>query len=261
MALDKVLGIVDVLDFTVQDFQTRELLFDVNYATSVGLSSNAERLDIRGGIGTPIRISADHSKSADFTAELPLVDTDMLGVKLGRKTDTGSVTAPKSETLYVALNAITLEDTPLEGTLKVYTVEANERDKKGELKLVKSPVKTGEYSITDKVITVFTDVADGSAIKVIYDYKTSETARRIRVTATNFPGYVRIFGTGYALDESGNKSKVSFICHKAKPTPDFEINFQGGTATNIPFNCTLSPYRIDGEEAYYDIIPLPDEAY
>lgn len=261
MALDNVMGIVDVVEFEVQKFNTRELLFSVDYATSVSLAVSAEKLDIRGGLGAPIRISIDHTKSADFTSELPLVDIKALGVKLGRTAVKGTTTAPKSEKLIVDSSTVTLTQTPIIGTLKVYVLEDNERDVKNELTVGDPVTAETEYSIVADVITVDVSITDGMIVKAIYDYTTGISAQLVRVTAKDFAGFCRVTGTGYALDESGNKSPVSFIIHKCKPTPEFEIMFKTGEATNVPFNCTMFVHKIDAEDVFFDIIPLGDEVW
>lgn len=261
MALDNVMGIVDVVEFEVQKFNTRELLFSVDYATSVGLAVSAEKLDIRGGLGAPIRISVDHTKSADFTSELPLVDIKALGVKLGKTAVKGATTAPKSEKLVVASSSVTLSQTPTVGSLKVYVLEANGRDIKNELTVGTPATGATEYSISNKVITVNVAVVAGTVIKAIYDYTTGVNAQLVRVTAKDFSGFCRVTGTGYAMDESGNKSPVSFIVHKCKPTPEFEIIFKTGEASNIPFNCTMFAHKIGTEDVFFDIIPLGDEVW
>ena len=111
---DNACGIVDVVDFEVQDFVTRDLLFSVDYATSVSFSTSAESLDIRGGIGMPVRITTHHTREANFTSELPLIDINVLGVMLG-KSGNISITAPKSERLLVDATSgkASISETPL----------------------------------------------------------------------------------------------------------------------------------------------------
>ena len=261
MSLDNVMGIVDVVEFEVQKYSTRELLFSVDYASSVSLKVASEKLDIRGGVGAPIRISVDHTKTADFASELPLIDIKALGVKLGKTAVKGATTAPKSEKLIVATSSVTLTQTPLASTLKVYVLESNGRDIKNELTAGTPATGATEYSILAKVITVNVAVTAGTVIKVVYDYTTGVNAQLVRVTAKDFAGYCRVTGTGYALDESGNKSPVSFIVHKCKPTPEFEIMFKTGEASNVPFNCTMFTHKIGTEEVFFDVIPLGDEQW
>jgi hypothetical protein len=189
------------------------------------------------------------------------VDFTALGVKLGKATVKGATTAPKSERLIVsASNTVTIKETPLTGTLKVYVIADNGRDIVNELTAGTPGTTATAYSIATKVITVNSSIAQGTYIKVLYDYTTGANAQKVRVTAKDFPGYCRVSGTGYVLDESGNKAPVSFIVYKCKPTPEFEMTFATGKATEIPFNCSMFPDLVDGEEVFFDLIPLADEA-
>lgn len=251
---DNVCGIVDVVDFEVQDFVTRDLLFSVDYATSVSFSTSAESLDIRGGIGMPVRITTHHTREANFTSELPLIDINVLGVMLGKKVATSSITAPKSERLLVDATSgkASISETPLTNTLKVYLLADNGRS---ELKVGDPTTEEDKYLINGKEITLHT-AHEGKYIKAIYDYTADTGTQMVRLTAKDFPGYCRITGTGYRLDESGGKHPVSFIAHRFKPDPNFEITFAGGTATNITFSGKLSPNLVDNEEVYFDLIYL-----
>ena len=139
-------------------------------------------------------------------------------------------------------------------------MESNGKDVKNELNAgVPATVET-EYSIAAKVITVHSSITAGIIIKVLYDYTTGANAQLVRVTAKDFAGDVRITGTGYALDESGNKAPVSFIVYRAKPTPEFEMIFKSGESSNVPFNCTMFPAVVGSEEVFFEVIPLGDES-
>lgn len=260
MPLDNTIGIVDVVEFEVQRFGTRDLLFSVDYATRVSLAVDGESLDIRGGIGAPIRISLDHSRTANFGSELPLVDVRALGVKLGRATVRGATTAPRSQRILAVTSTIAIAQTPLAGTLRVYLLDVNGRDVQNEL-IVGTPATTAtHYSIAGLNITVHTSLV-GRLIKVVYDYTSGINAQLVRVTSRDFAGFVRVTGTGYALDESGNRTPISFIVHKCKPTPEFEMIFQNGEATNVPFNAIIHPTAVGGVDVFFDIIPLGDEVF
>lgn len=261
MALNNTMALVDVVDFEVQKYGTRDVLFSVDYATKVGFKYDSEQLDIRGGISAPIRMSVNHSPTSEFSSELPLVDIGALAVKVGRTVTKSAVTVPKSEVKYVATSKISLSQTPLTSTLKVYVLEANGRDIKNELVAGTPATNATDYSIATKDITVNSAITAGTPIKVVYDYTSGANAKRLRVTSKDFPGYVRITGRGYALDESNNKSPVVFTVHRAKITPEFELTFEGGTATNIPFNAMIMPEKMDETEVFFDLVPLPDEAY
>lgn len=257
---DNAFAIYDVVDFAVQDYVTGDLLFVADYAKSVTLKTEAEKLEISGGIGNPVRITANHSRKASFECVLPLIDINALGTKLGRKATLGKQIAPKTELLLVDATAGTadLSHAPETGTLKVYEVEENGRDLKLELKSGAPAENTGEYSISGKKITTHAGLK-GKYIRVIYRYETVTDTPLLRVTAEDFAGSCTIIGEGYREDESGNKNPVSFICYRAKPTPEFEIKFETGVATEIPFNCDLSVDLVDGDSVFFDIIPLTEK--
>lgn len=262
MALDNVMAIVDVVDFEVQDYATRDLLFSVDYAEEVKLLSNAESFDIKAGIGAPVRLTIDHSKTAEFNTVLPLIDINALGIKLGRKVAKGPTRTPMSELLLVgaASEVPDLKFPPISGSIKVYLLETNGRDVKHELTATESSPGEKEYKIEGQKITVNSAIEEGKYLKVLYDYSSGVSARLMRVTASDFPGYLRITGRGYALDESGNKAPVAFACYRCKPTSDFEITFRSNEATSIPFNCKMAIDLIGTDQVYFDIIPLPDES-
>jgi hypothetical protein len=262
MALNNTFAIVDVVDFAVMKASNKDLLFTVDYATSVGFSTTSERLDIRGGLGAPIRVSADHSRTGEFTSELPLVDINALGVKLGKLAVKGAATAPMLERLQVAKSSkVTLKQTPETGTLKVYVLASNGRDIVSKLTADTTASAADKYAINGKEITVHNTITEGTYLRCVYDYTSGANTQLVRVTADDFPFDVRITGRGYGKDESGNIAPVAFIVHRAKPTPDFEMTFANGQATNINFNCTMLATLIDNEMAFYDIIPLSDETF
>lgn len=259
--LNNTMAIVDVVDYEVQEYKTRDLLFSVDYATSVGITYEAESLEIRGGINAPVRIAMHHSPTSEFTSELPLIDINALGTKVGRRVEKENITAPMSEVLYVdSSSKVDLTYEPLDGTLKVYVLEANGRDKKVEL-IAGASASATEYEVTDTKITVDATILEGAVIKVLYDYTAGEGASRVRITSKDFPNFIRITGRGYALDEDGGKAPIAFIIHKAKPTPEFEMNFESGEATSTPFNAMIFPEKIGCTEVFSDIIPLGNEEF
>ncbi|GEM_PF-6069107 len=265
MALNNVKAIVDVADLTVMKYGTRDELFYCDFGTNVGIEGTSEELTVRGGIGSPVRVTYYHSKEANFTSEMPLVDIGMLGAKIGRDVEVGGTIAPQTDNLTVVGGKIQLKQTPLTGTLKVYQLAPNGRDKVQELKLGDHLTNPDEYSITDKEITVHSDVADGTTLRANYDYTAGEKSKKLRLTTKDIAGFVRITGSGFGIDESGNKAPIKFIIHRMQPSPDFALNFSSSEATNVPFNGKILPEKMDvnGEqvEVFWDYIELADEEF
>lgn len=257
--LNNTFGLVDVLDLAMFDYLTGEELVFIDYAESVKLGVDGEQLKVKAGIGNATRLTVGHSKSSTFNAEAPLVSTEALGIKLGKKVKVGKTKAPMSEVLEVAGGKVTLAFAPIGGTLKVYKLKANGKDVDTAIKLG-DVTNAGEYSVTGNVISV-NDALNGAKVRVHYDYMTGEHASNIRVTAKDFPNPVRITGKGYALDEDGNKALMTLEVFKATPTAAFEMTFKSGEATKLNLESELSAVKRDGEDAFFELIPQPDTPY
>lgn len=259
--MNNAFAIAEVVDFVVQDYRTKDVLFLVDYAQNVSLGTNAERLNISGGIGNYTLLSIDHTKTANFESMLPLVDVDALGVKLGKKAIKGTVKVPMNERLAVASNKVTLTQTPITGTLKVYVLE-NGRDIKTQL-VAGATASATEYTITGKEITLHNSIATDTLILCVYDYMSGANAKQVTVTATDFPTFIRITGRGIGEDQAGNKAPVVFDVKKMKVIPEFQMAFASGTATEIAFNGDMFAHDevLDGKmvKKYFDVTVLPDE--
>lgn len=261
--LNNVKAIVDVADLTVQKYGTRDELFYCDYGSNVNIEGTSEELTIRGGQNSPIRIVAHHSQDASFSSEMPLVDIGALGAKVGREVEVGATVAPQTDRKVVSSATIELSQTPETGTLKIYQLDTNGRDKTIELVEGDPATNDDEYSITGTTVTVSSTIADGTEIRAHYDYTAGVNTKKLRMTTEDIAGAVRITGSGYGIDENDNKAPIKFIIHRMKPSPDFAINFAAGEATNIPFNGRILPelVNVDGKTVneFWSYIELTDE--
>jgi len=252
----------EVLNITVSKFNTNgfggDPIFYSDYAKSSSVGTSSERLDLRGGQGNYKLYSKDHTKDATFNASFPVVDLEALGELLGKAVITGATNAPNREVLTAsATNTITLAETPLTGSLRIYIKDAG-RDN-GIEQLIGTPATTeNTYSIIDKVITLHaTSGAEGTVFIAYYEYQTAITAKKISVTANDFPGFIRITGDGVVTDEvDGTKHVVKFDIKKAKVKPNFEFTMTSDGATEMLFECDLYTVEIDGDKVFFDTIVL-----
>jgi hypothetical protein len=264
--MSNTLAITDVLDFTVERYSATgrgDMLSYVNYAKSSTISTTAERLEIRGGRGNFKILDVDHSKAVAFNANLALVDIKLLAEKMGKAMTTGTTTTPNTEILSAgASNTITLSKTPLAGTLKLYLL-AGERDFGAE-QTVGTPATTpNEYSLATATVTLnATTAPEGTKFIASYDYTSGVTADTLKVTASDFPGFIRIRGRGFAPDDvTGLLVPVTFDVKKAKVKPDFELTMAAGEATEMPFECDCYPViDSDNDTTFIKVVKLNDEA-
>lgn len=259
-------AVKEPLDITVFAYAASgygNALFTVDYAKQTNISTTAERLPIRGGIGNFKLLDLDHSKDCTASIILPLVDINALAVKLGVSAVTGAATATKKESLTASeTNTLTLAATPLANTLKIYAL-VNERDL-GTEQTAGSTALENKYSISNATITLnSTTGASGNKFLVFYEYTSGTAAQNLKITASDFPNFITVVGKGLVDDDQeGQKIPISFKIHKAKVQPGFQLTMEGSSSTEIDF--TLDCYTIinsAGDREYVNVVLLEDEAY
>jgi hypothetical protein len=264
--MSNTFAVKEVLDFTVEKYVSSgrgDILFTVDYATQTNISTSAERLDIRGGSGNFKIVSIDHTKDCTFAATLPIVDIKTLAVKLGKDITKGATTTPMKEILAAdASNTITLSQTPITSTLKVYQL-VGERDLGTEQIAGDPALNQDEYSISGTTITLNeTTAPEGTKFIVFYDYTSGINAENIKITAEDFPQFIKLTGRGLMNDDvDGTLVPVSFTIHKAKVQPNFELTMSSDSATELDFTCDCyTILNANGEREFVDIVKLNDEA-
>jgi hypothetical protein len=259
MSMTKTFAAAEVADFIVRDYLTKELLFTCEYASEVKITGDASDFEITGGIGNPTLMTFYHSKKSEFSAKLPLVSMDGLGVKLGKKVTNGATRTPKSETLTVsATHTVELSQTPITGTLSVNVLK-DTRDVGQVLSVGDSSTLATAYSITGKVLTLHSSIAQDSKIIVAYEYTSGANTDKVTFTAKDMPSLIEIFATTNIEDEAGNTCPVAMKVYKTKVSPKFEMTFKSGAATEIDFSCkNLADASADGSP-FFDLITLGDE--
>lgn len=265
--MSNTLVFYDVMNFAVEEYSSTTtrgaILHKVDYAKETKLTVSGERIEVRGGQGNYKIISIDHSKNCVFSALLPLVDIKALQVKLGKTVTTGTTTAEKNEILSAnAENKITLTQTPLDNTLKIYKLSGT-RDM-GVEQVAGTPASAEDkYSIDAKVVTLNATTAPvGTKFYVTYSYTTGSTANKLKVTANNFPTYIRITGEAWEMDDVTSKRvPCSFNILKCIPKLDFELNMTAGAASELNFECDCDAVLdADNDITYVTIVKKNDEA-
>jgi len=187
-----------------------------------------------------------------------LVDLNALAMISGSPLNTGAVQVPKREVLFAsATNKITLSETPVTGTLKVYKL-ISDRDY-GTEQTVGTPGTTVDtYSISAKEITLNTTTApEGTAFVVKYDYMTGATANQIKILADKFPGFVRITGEGLWRDQVlGTDRPVVFDIKKAKVKPNATLTMGSSDATTLELEFDLYVVTLSNEKMYMTITEI-----
>lgn len=247
-----------VLDFTVQDYATRDLLFQVRYAQDVAIGSEYEKLEIKGGADNEVQATIFHSPTARFTAQLPLIDDNVIIAKTGATKVTGTQLNSFDKVYTVGEDGtVTLDVTPLAGTLKVYNTDADE-NLGTEIKAAESAPTAEEYTIAGDKLT-FETSKKGKQVLIICDYMTGANAEGMKFISGKLPSLVRITARTKVEDKAGNKAVKTIIVDKAKSDPTFNFETSAGNASVLPFECEVFGWiNEDGESQFFRMVTDED---
>jgi hypothetical protein len=245
MSYSKQIAIKEVLDIWITKYTDDSPVCYIDYATDATFTSDADRLDLRGGKGNFKLVKFDHTKNATFKLEVPLVDLSLLGYLTGKDLNIGSVTLPRREKLTAtAASQIVLTSTPT--NLHMYVL--SETRDYGTEQVSGTPATANQYVITGGTVTFnATSVPSGTEIICQYDYSSPATTRTITFTADKFPPYVRVCGYGQVTDQiEGSDTIITvFDVKKACPKSNFSITQKSTDATVLTLEFDL--YSVDAD--------------
>lgn len=164
------------------------VLFSINQIQNASLNCASESTDAVDALGTPIA-TFYRAKSAEFSAENALYDMNLMATQLGtsKKIASGAskITVPAMESFTVdATKKYELKHTPKTAPTEIYALNG---DSTFGTKYVKNTsASTTAFSISDKTVSLPTDLAEGTDMFVMYEYET-ENAVEVVNSATQFP--------------------------------------------------------------------------
>lgn len=248
-----------VLDFTVQDYATRDLLFQVKYAQDVSVGSEYEKLEIKGGSDNEVQATIFHSPVAKFNANLPLIDDNVIIAKTGATKVTGAQlnSFDKVYEVDTVTGTVELDVVPLAGTLRVYNTDHDE-NLGAEITLGETTPTAEQYTIVDKTLT-FEETKKGKQVLVVCDYTTGENAEGLKFISGKLPSLIRITAKTKVEDKGGNKAIKTIIVDKAKSDPTFNLETSAGNASSLPFECEVFGWvNEDGENQFFRMVTDED---
>lgn len=198
--------IVDVFDcYIISD---DEQVICQDRLTSSGIEISVDATEIRGGKGNGLIATVGGNKDLSITTEEPTFRMEALALQMGTTINTGTGVAYKSKEYTVSGGKITLDETPITGTVKVYGDTG---------KITASATGSGK----DVTITGH----DGEKVKVVYQYKTPATSDTIEINAKKFPTAKKIVLETIVIDSSENEiATLQLEIPKAKPDGSFSIS-------------------------------------
>jgi hypothetical protein len=250
-----------VLDFTVQDYDTRAVLFQVRYAKDVSIGEQYTKLEIEGGSDNEVLATIYHSPKATFKASLPLVDDNVMVAKTGATKKTGAQLNSFDQIFTVDATAGTVDIgyTPIAGTLKIYNIDADE-NLGTEITAGEPTTEVEQYSIATDTVT-FNTGKKGKQVLIVCNYTTGVDATGIIFIGGKLPEFIRITAKTKVEDKAGNKAVKTILVEKAKSDPNFDFSTSAGTASVLPFECDVFGWiNEDGANQFFRMVTDPDLA-
>lgn len=230
--------IVDVFDCYVISDQGQVICQD--RLTSSGIEISVDATEIRGGKGNGLIATVGGNKDLSITTEEPTFRIENLALQMGTEIKTGAGVAYKSKEYTVSGGKITLDETPITNTVKVYGDE-------GEIS-VSSSVSGKDVTLNGK---------NGQKVKVVYQYNTPATSDTIEINAKKFPTAKKIVLETIVIDSSENEvATLQLEIPKAKPDGSFSLSTSSSkeaTSTSITWKAMADS---NGKLGEFKLIPI-----
>ena len=236
------------------------VLFSINQIQNASLNCASESTDAVDAMGTPIA-TFYRAKSAEFSAENALFDMNLMATQLGTEkkvaSATAKVTAPAMESFTVVEGGkYDLKHTPKAAPTEIYALN---NDSTFGVKYTKATAASAtEFSISDKTISLPTDLAVGTEMFVMYEYET-ENAVEVVNSAKNFPVGCKFVMEVLGCDvcDQTNLVYAYVIFNNAKLSPDFDWSI--ATDGTHPFSMKAQQDYCDKEKRLFSIVIPGDE--
>ncbi|MCT4597467.1 MAG: hypothetical protein N4A50_06265 [Vallitalea sp.] len=183
-----------------------------DYANSTTLEFGADRVMATAkGVN---KVAFDSNKNGTFSMELQVFELKWLSILLGATEDDNSASEiAKREVLTVSGNKVTLNQAPKAGSIAVFTLDADNRSHKDE-------VKPG--ALKDKDLTV--TAADDTKIVVYYMVEQSGS-KSFLVSNDKYADAYAIYGDTMLRSEMGTDQFVQLRIPNCRPQGAFSISF------------------------------------
>ena len=235
----------EVCDLIFLDYATKKPFLNVDFANVSTTELTGESTFAYGGKGHPKRIQFSGERAGTIT-----IETQIQTVKLWQLLTGGTVSKTAKFVKRVEVNAvtatdttITLTDTPVVGTVSVYTADD---DCGSELPM----------TIADKVITLTTPITDGTKVIVYYMTELIDKVERINIKSTSFPKTFIVYGDTIMKTEDDEVLPYKIVGYKCAPQSNMSLGFSNtGDPASITITCDL---LADGDDNVLDLVLIEE---
>jgi hypothetical protein len=249
-----IFGIKDAANLTIKKKSDGSVFLYTPYSNVTTNEWSADSVYTKAkGVNS---IRWDTGRTGSFKADMENFDLKVLAMLAGNDWVIGSTEVLKREKLTVdATNKITLTQTPVAGSLSVFTLESDMVSHKEEMESGTPATTPKTYSLSGKDVTLnATTCPAGTEMVVYYMYLTGETAKQLKFTFDKYPESFEIFADSMLREkETGVDSFIQIHYPNCKPQSNFTITMDSASPTNLSITFDLFPNG-DGDMATYTTI-------
>lgn len=233
---------------TFYDLVTKKAIVTLPTLKTSGVETSGETVYARGGDGNAKIVGFSSNRESKLTLEDAIFDNSAVAMLTGNDIVRGKKTIDRNEVQGVTSNTLTLNKTPKGAIVSVFKL--NEDGTNGQEYTLGTPsTNPTEYSVSGKVLTLNSGVANDTKFMIYYQVETDTTASTVKVTSDKFGGTFKVVIDVLVVDEYTKKGfQGQLIVPNAKFEDNFNLNFaaDGDPATlTLPLEVLKSPIGTD----------------
>ena len=245
MGINSNMASREVCDLIFVDYATKKPFLNLDYANVTTTELTGESLFAYGGKGHPKKVQFSGERGGTLT-----IETQMQSVKLWQLITGGElnknaefVKRVEKITAGTESSVITLDETPITGTVNVYAAD----DDCGE---------ELACTVAEKTVTLTTPVAAGTKVVIYYMTEVTDKVERISIKSASFPKNFIVYGDTVMKTEEDELLPYRLIAYKAAPQSSMSLSFSNnGDPGSISLVCDL---MADDEDHILDLVLLEE---
>lgn len=218
----------EVCDLIFVDYSTKKPFLNLDFANVTTTELTGESVFAYGGKGHPKRVSFSGERGGTLTIETQIQTVKLWQLITGGEVSKSAKFITRVETaVNEAGTGITLEDTPVAGSVVVYAAD----DDCGEALAC---------TVSDKAVTLTTAVTGGDKVIVYYMKEVTDGVQRINIKSTSFPKNFIVYGDTVMKTEDDEVLPMKMTVYKCAPQSNMSLSFSNnGDPGSLSITCDM----------------------
>ena len=245
MGINSNMASREVCDLIFVDYATKKPFLNLDYANVTTTELTGESLFAYGGKGHPKKVQFSGERGGTLTIETQMQSVKLWQLITGGELNKNAKFVKRVEKVAEGTESsvITLDESPIAGTVNVYTAA----DDCG---------KELPCTVAEKSVTLTTPVSAGTKVVVYYMTEVKDKVERISIKSTSFPKNFIVYGDTVMKTEEDELLPYRLIAYKAAPQSSMSLSFSNnGDPGSISLVCDL---MADDEDNILDLVLMEE---